>query len=150
MTCSLRKIRTFFSHSTCPFNQRTLTYGKVSLYTWPPVCFVRIQLLGLTLIRNSITCLVKSKPVKQEVGRTVIQRSAVRIQSLAKIYLYWIFVYCQLCIENTKINKKRPGMAHIFLNIMHCADYWVALLLKWSMVSLFLTQVCTCNIFLFS
>ena len=41
------------------------------------------------------------------------QRYAVQIQSLAKIYLYWTFVYCQLCIEKTKIKKKRPGMAHI-------------------------------------
>ena len=24
-----------------------------------------------------------------------------------------IFVYCQLCIERTKIKKKRPGMAHL-------------------------------------
>ena len=23
------------------------------------------------------------------------------------------FVYCQLCIEKTKIKKKRPGMAHL-------------------------------------
>ena len=26
--------------------------------------------------------------------------------------IYWTFVYCQLCIEKTKIKKKRPGMAH--------------------------------------
>ena len=26
---------------------------------------------------------------------------------------YCTFVYCQLCIEKTKINKKRPGMAHL-------------------------------------
>ena len=30
------------------------------------------------------------------------------------LYLYWTFVYCQLCIEKTKIKKKRPGMAHFF------------------------------------
>ena len=30
-----------------------------------------------------------------------------------KLYLYWTFVYCQLCIEKTKIKKKRPGMAHL-------------------------------------
>ena len=43
------------------------------------------------------------------VGRAVAsnQRSAVRIQSSAKIYLYLTFVYCQLCIEKTIINKKR-------------------------------------------
>ena len=27
---------------------------------------------------------------------------------------YWTFVYCQLCIEKTKIKKKRPEMAHFF------------------------------------
>ena len=47
-------------------------------------------------------------------GRFQYQRSAVRIQSLAKNYLYQTFVYCQLCIEKTKIKKKRPGMAHFF------------------------------------
>ena len=40
------------------------------------------------------------------------QRSAVQIQTSAKIHLYQTFVYCQLCIEKTKIKKKRPGMAH--------------------------------------
>ena len=29
-----------------------------------------------------------------------------------KLYLYCTFVYCQLCIEKTKIKEKRPGMAH--------------------------------------
>ena len=28
-----------------------------------------------------------------------------------------LFVYCQLCIEKTKIKKKRPGMAH-FLSVI--------------------------------
>ena len=27
-------------------------------------------------------------------------------------FIHWTFVYCQLCIEKTKITKKRPGMAH--------------------------------------
>ena len=31
-----------------------------------------------------------------------------------KIFIYWTFVYCQLCIEKTKIKKKRPRMAHFF------------------------------------
>ena len=31
---------------------------------------------------------------------------------IGKIYLYWKLVYCQLCIEKTKIKKKWPGMAH--------------------------------------
>ena len=30
-------------------------------------------------------------------------------------YLYWTYIYCQLCIEKTKI-KTRPGMAHFLLN----------------------------------
>ena len=29
------------------------------------------------------------------------------------LYIYWTFVYCQLCMEKTKIKKKRPGMAHL-------------------------------------
>ena len=32
------------------------------------------------------------------------------------MYLYLTLVYCQLCIEKTKINKKRPGMAHLKKN----------------------------------
>ena len=35
------------------------------------------------------------------------QRSEVRNQSSAKINLYRIFVYCQLCVEKTKIKIKR-------------------------------------------
>ena len=30
------------------------------------------------------------------------------------LFIYLTFVYCQLCIEKTKIKKKRPGMAHLF------------------------------------
>ena len=41
------------------------------------------------------------------------QRSVVQIQSSANVYLNWTFVCCQLCIEKTKIKKKRPGMAHL-------------------------------------
>ena len=33
---------------------------------------------------------------------------------IGKNFLYCTFVYCQLCIEKTKIKKKRPGMAHFF------------------------------------
>ena len=43
-----------------------------SLYNWPPVYFVWIQLFCLSCINNSFTCLVKSKPVNQEVSHTVI------------------------------------------------------------------------------
>ena len=43
----------------------------VWLYGWPPACFVLIQLLYWCWISISFTCLVKSKPVKQEVSRTV-------------------------------------------------------------------------------
>ena len=35
-----------------------------------------------------------------------------------KINFYWTFVYCQLCIEKTKIKKKRPGLVHFFKNIL--------------------------------
>ena len=39
---------------------------------WRPVYFVLIEVLCYCWISNSFTCLVKSKPVKQEVSRTVI------------------------------------------------------------------------------
>ena len=38
------------------------------------------------------------------------QRSAVRIQSLAKFYMEHLFTVN--CIEKTNINKKMPGMVH--------------------------------------
>ena len=47
-------------------------------------------------------------------GRFRYQRSAVRIQSLAKVYLYRTFVYCQLCIEKTEKKKKRGKEWTIF------------------------------------
>ena len=53
-------------------NQRTLTKGEVSVYCWPPVYLVWIQLLCLCWISISFNWFVKSKPVKQEVSHTVI------------------------------------------------------------------------------
>ena len=51
------------------------------------------------------------------------QRSTAQIQSSAKICLYWTFVYCQLCIEKTKIN---PIMGNFListvLNTLHRKD----------------------------
>ena len=44
-------------------------------------------------------------------GRFRYQRSAVRIQSLAKFIEHLFTVNC---IEKTKIKKQRPGMAHFF------------------------------------
>ena len=46
--------------------------GEVSLYGWPPVWLLWIQLLCLCIIYNRFACLAKSKPVKQEVSCTVI------------------------------------------------------------------------------
>ena len=49
------------------------------------------------------------------VGRVVasITRGPWFESSLGKnLFMLNIFVYCQLCIEKTKIKKKRPGMAH--------------------------------------
>ena len=40
------------------------------------------------------------------------------------IYIERLFTYCQLCIEMTKIKKKRPGMA---LFKKHVALFWVIL-----------------------
>ena len=55
-----------------PLDQRTLVWWEVLPYGWPPVYFVWIHLLCLCWISNSFTCLVKSKPFKQEVSYTVI------------------------------------------------------------------------------
>ena len=33
-----------------------------------------------------------------------------------KLFIHWTFVYCQLCIEKTKIKKQWPGMAHFLKN----------------------------------
>ena len=43
---------------------------SIPLCNWPPVYFVWIQLLCFCWISNSFTCLVKPKPVKQDVSRT--------------------------------------------------------------------------------
>ena len=56
----------------CFCREHSLTSQKVSLFGWPAVWLVRIQLLCLCLINNILTCLAKFKPVKQEVSRTVI------------------------------------------------------------------------------
>ena len=50
----------------------------VSMYGWPPVWLVWIQLLCLCLINNRFTCLVKSKPVKH-VSCTAILPPTVKI-----------------------------------------------------------------------
>ena len=53
------------------------------------------------------------------VGRAVSSNSrGPRFESSHWQILYWTFVYFFTinCIENTKINKKRPGMAHIIKN----------------------------------
>ena len=49
-----------------------------------------------------------------------IQRSAVWIQSSAKIYIGHLFTVNS--IEKTKINKKRPGMAHFFKKQIVCVE----------------------------
>ena len=47
-------------------------FREVSLCGWPPVYFVWIQALCSCWFSISFTCLVKSKPVKQEVSCTVM------------------------------------------------------------------------------
>ena len=60
--------------------------------------------------RNRAKAVVVAQLVERSLPN---QRSAVRIQSLAKkLSIFWTFVYCQLCLEKTKIKKKRPGKAH--------------------------------------
>ena len=46
--------------------------GEVSLYGWPHVLLVWIQLLCICLINSRFICSAKSKPVKQEVSCIVI------------------------------------------------------------------------------
>ena len=41
----------------------------------------------------------------------LVERSAVRIPSSAKIYIEYFTVNC---VEKTKIKKKRPGEAHFY------------------------------------
>ena len=58
------------------------------------------------------------------VGRACYQRSAVRLQSSAKFIFEYLLVYLFIlnCIEKTKINKKRPGMAHFFKKQIVCVE----------------------------
>ena len=39
-----------------------------------------------------------------------------------KLLIYWTFVYCQMCIEKTKIKQNRPGMAHFFKKVLTKPD----------------------------
>ena len=52
--------------------QYKLPPNQVWLYGWPLVYFVWIQLLCLCWMSNSVICLFKTNPVKQEVSCTVI------------------------------------------------------------------------------
>ena len=40
------------------------------------------------------------------------------------LYLYWTFVYCQLCFEKTKKKKKRPGVVHLKKKIIMFTSAW--------------------------
>ena len=77
----------------------------MSLYDWPPVYFVWIQLLCLCCINNSFTCLVKSKPVKQEVSHTAILPPMVRVFS-DHIITFNIVQSSRLDIELTNFSIK--------------------------------------------
>ena len=42
------------------------------------------------------------------------------------LFIYWTFVYCQLCIENTKIKKKAAGFGPFFKKtLIKFADDWI-------------------------
>ena len=65
-----------------PLTQRILTQGEVPIIVPTAdlvLSFVWIQLLCLCWLRISFTCLVKSKPAKQEVTRSVILPSMVSV-----------------------------------------------------------------------
>ena len=59
-----------------------------SLYGWSPVLQVWIQLLCLWWMNNSFTCLVKTKPVKQEVNHTVILAQSREHSLLGEVSLH--------------------------------------------------------------
>ena len=89
------------------WQQRTLTIGEVSLYIWPPVYFLWIQLLCLCWMNNCFTCLTKFKPVKQEVSRKMI------------LPLWWCSLVtdwlwcCPICVIMNYLGCKNPIMAPI-------------------------------------
>ena len=60
------------SRAVYQLREYLLQKGKYHLYGWPPVFLVCIQRLYLCWNNSRFTCLIKSKPVKQEVSRTVI------------------------------------------------------------------------------
>ena len=69
--------------------ENTHRWGKHhSLYGWSPVLQVWIQLLCLWWMNNSFTCLVKTKPVKQEVNRTVILAQSREHSLLGEVSLH--------------------------------------------------------------
>ena len=62
----------------------------------------------------------KSSRVKVVVVAQLVERSLLipEVHGLnpvigKNLYIYWTFVYCQLCIEKMKIKKKKPVMAHL-------------------------------------
>ena len=70
-------------------NQRTHIHrGHITVPRWHPVYFVLIKLFGLCWISESFTSLVESKPVKQEVSRTVILPPMVSIVFLNRELLW--------------------------------------------------------------
>ena len=95
---------------------RTPTYEEVSLYSWHPVYFVWIQLLHLCWISISFTCLIESKPVKQEASRTVILPPTYGECSLVEVNDGW-----WLC----KYNEWRPGGDVGNVLIATCWQNWV-------------------------
>ena len=56
---------TLFAYICVTRDSESTSLREVSLLGWLPVYFVWIQLLYLCWRNNSITCLVKSKPIKQ-------------------------------------------------------------------------------------
>ena len=69
-------------------------------------CFVVIRMATLQMLCSGCVAqsVERSLPIPEVRGSNpVISKN---------LFIHWTFVYCQLCIEKTKIKEKRPGMAH--------------------------------------
>ena len=71
-------------------------------------CYYSVSILECV---NSDWAVVVAQLVEHSLPITEVRSSNPVIGK--NLFIYWTFVYCQLCVEKTKIKKKRPGMAHL-------------------------------------
>ena len=124
--CPVWVIRLVQSHRTTTsflrLAHRSLTYEEVLLHGEPWVYFVWIQLLCLCWMIGSLTCLVKSKPVKQEFIHSVILPPMVSFLSCHHLYS----VSPNYVDEKMLLHRKSqyqnffPSRSQIFINHHLC------------------------------